>query len=91
MAEETARCQAHPQMAQLLSTRYHESKVGGGISVDGTMLEIFGGENGSFTVTKTLPTGLTCIIDLGVGWQTKLPSLTGDEGAVGPDESEIEH
>lgn len=68
-----ARCMPHIQMAAELGDRFQEYKLGGGISVDGTLLELFASTSGTFTVLKTLPAGLSCIVDFGVGWQSVTP------------------
>ena len=37
---------------------------------DGTLVEIFLAPSGTFTVIKTTPAGLSCVVDFGEGWQT---------------------
>lgn len=38
------------------------------MSADGTMLEIFASPAGSFTVLKTAPSLVTCLVDAGDNW-----------------------
>jgi hypothetical protein len=53
-----------------LHAEYGEKIVGHGLSRDGTLLEIYLAPSGSFTVIKTTPAGLSCVVDFGEGWQT---------------------
>ena len=49
---------------------YGEKVLGRGVSGDGTLLEIFLAPAGTFTVIKTTPGGVSCVVDFGEGWQT---------------------
>jgi hypothetical protein len=53
-----------------LRLEYGEKVLGHGISKDGTLVEIFLAPSGTFTVIKTTPAGLSCVVDFGDGWQT---------------------
>jgi hypothetical protein len=53
-----------------LRTEYGEKVLGHGVSSDGTLVEIFLAPSGTFTVIKTTPAGLSCVVDFGEGWQT---------------------
>lgn len=61
------------QMAAELGERFREYKLGGAISIDGTLLELFASGSGTFTILKTLPAGSSCIVDFGAGWQSAMP------------------
>lgn len=56
-----------------------------GISGDGNLVEIFASPRGTFTVVKTSPRGISCIVDFGDSWQT-IPQLEsvgfGDGGSA---------
>jgi hypothetical protein len=53
-----------------LRSEYGEKVLGHGVSGDGTLVEIFLAPSGTFTVIKTTPAGLSCVVDFGEGWQT---------------------
>ena len=63
-------CMPHDGAGDKLHTEYGEKIVGHGLSRDGTLLEIYLAPSGSFTVIKTTPAGLSCVVDFGEGWQT---------------------
>jgi hypothetical protein len=63
-------CLPHDGASAKMRQQYGEKLLGRGVSSDGTLLEIFLSAKGSFTVIKTAPTGLSCVVDYGEGWQT---------------------
>ena len=63
-------CIPHEAADAKLRNEFSEKILGRGISGDGTLLEIFMSSRGSFTVIKTTPDGLSCVVDFGEGWQT---------------------
>lgn len=63
-------CLPHGQFEQKLRQAYQEQKLGRGVSGDGNLVEVYMSAAGSFTVVKTTPAGLSCIVDFGEGWQT---------------------
>ena len=63
-------CMPHDGADDKLRAEYGEKIVGHGLSRDGTLLEIYLAPSGSFTVIKTTPAGLSCVVDFGEGWQT---------------------
>jgi hypothetical protein len=65
------RCLAYPAMAEWLHENFNEVSAAHGLSVDGTMLEIFTSLDGSFTAVKVSPQGGACIVDFGAGWQMR--------------------
>jgi hypothetical protein len=66
----TPACLPHEQAEERLHRTYNEKKIGHGISGDGNLIEVFMSSAGSFTVIKTSPTGVSCIVDFGEGWQS---------------------
>ena len=66
----TPACLPHEQAEQQLHRTYNEKKIGHGISGDGNLIEVFMSSAGSFTVIKTSPAGVSCIVDFGEGWQS---------------------
>ena len=63
-------CMTHDGAGEKLRAEYGEKILGHGVSGDGTLVEIYLAQSGSFTVIKTTPAGLSCVVDFGEGWQT---------------------
>ena len=63
-------CMSHDGADDKLRQEYGEKVLGHGVSKDGTLVEIFLAPTGTFTVIKTTPAGLSCVVDFGEGWQT---------------------
>lgn len=63
-------CMPHDGADAKLRKEYGEKVLGRGVSGDGTLLEIFLAPAGTFTVIKTTPSGMSCVVDFGEGWQT---------------------
>jgi hypothetical protein len=63
-------CMPHDGAGDKLRSEFGEKIVGHGVSSDGTLLEIYLAPSGTFTVIKTTPAGLSCVVDFGEGWQT---------------------
>ena len=63
-------CLPHDSADKKLHSEFGEKVLGRGVSSDGTLVEIFMGSGGSFTVIKTTPKGMSCVVDFGEGWQT---------------------
>jgi len=83
-----ARCMPHDEMAAEIGRRFEEFKISGGLSIDGALVELFASRGGTFTILKKVPSGLSCIVDFGVGWRSVTPpeaEATGHQG--GPADS----
>lgn len=63
-------CMTHEGAGDKLHSQFGEKILGHGVSSDGTLVEIFLAPSGTFTVIKTTPAGLSCVVDFGEGWQT---------------------
>ena len=63
-------CMTHDGADDKLRAEFGEKILGHGVSSDGTLVEIYLAQSGSFTVIKTTPAGLSCVVDFGEGWQT---------------------
>jgi len=63
-------CLPHDGVDSKLRNEFGEKVLGRGVSKDGTLLEVFMAPAGTFTVIKTTPQGLSCVVDFGEGWQT---------------------
>lgn len=62
-------CLPHDGVDTKLQREFGERELGRGISADGTLVEIFMAPSGNFTVVKTTPGGVSCVVDFGEGWQ----------------------
>jgi hypothetical protein len=69
-AAQAQNCLPHDSADDKLRAQFGEKVLGRGVSGDGTLVEIFLSPSGSFTVIKTTPKGLSCVVDFGEGWQT---------------------
>ena len=69
-SERVRSCLPHDNVNVTMNQQYGEKLIGQGISSDGTLVEIFMAQNGSFTVIKTSPQGTSCVVDFGDGWRT---------------------
>ena len=63
-------CMTHDGAGDKLRADFGERILGHGVSSDGTLVEIYLAPSGTFTVIKTTPAGLSCVVDFGEGWQT---------------------
>jgi hypothetical protein len=63
-------CLPHDSADEKLGSEFGEKVLGRGVSSDGTLVEIFLSSSGTFTVMKTTPKGMSCVVDFGEGWQT---------------------
>lgn len=69
-AAQAQNCMPHNGANDKLRAQFGEKVLGRGVSGDGTLVEIFLSPSGSFTVIKTTPKGMSCVVDFGEGWQT---------------------
>lgn len=63
-------CLPHSAVDQAMRQAFGEKLIGQGISNDGTLLEVFMAPTGTFTIIKTSPQGISCVVDSGDGWRT---------------------
>ena len=69
-AAQAQNCMPHDGANDKLRGQFGEKVLGRGVSGDGTLVEIFLSPTGTFTVIKTTPKGMSCVVDFGEGWQT---------------------
>jgi hypothetical protein len=62
-------CGAYKDVVAYLEETYQETPAGRGLTVDGTMLELLVGPQGSWTITLTHPAGLSCLVYAGSDWE----------------------
>lgn len=73
-AHAAPQCGNHDDIAATLATKYGEALQSIGLAQDGTVMELYASpEAGTWTLTVTLPTGQTCLVAAGRGFQTVKP------------------
>ncbi|MCH8112286.1 MAG: hypothetical protein IH905_10110 [Proteobacteria bacterium] len=73
-------CSSRSALTKHLLARYAESPVSQGLSVKGTLLEVFAAKDGSsWTLVETLPIGVSCVRATGESWSNN-PTLASDPG-----------
>ncbi|TCM88025.1 hypothetical protein [Rhodovulum steppense] len=81
-AENARQCAPREALIALLADRYGESRQALGLAANNAVVEIFANpETGSWTITGTLPSGVSCLIASGEAWQALAESLIQGEGA----------
>lgn len=66
-------CHTHAEIEAKLLSDFGEAKIGHGVSGDGSLVEVYAGPGGTFTVVKTMPGRASCIVDFGESWQMLAP------------------
>lgn len=67
---EPARCAPRDSVLDGLADRYGESRVGIGLAGNQGVMELFASDaTGTWTITVTLPSGLTCLVASGVSFE----------------------
>jgi len=75
-------CAARQDVVGTLQRDFSESRVGGGLTPAGQMLEIFASHRGSWTVLLTLPSGKSCMIAAGADWSAATRKSTSGSGGA---------
>ncbi len=69
-----AQCGSHDEVATSLAQEFFVAVVAQGLASDGRLTQIWANpETGSWTVTTTLPSGLTCLQDAGEQFRAAKP------------------
>jgi hypothetical protein len=62
-------CASREEVVKLLADNFDETPVAGGLSNAGLVVEVFASpDRNSWTMVMKAPTGMTCIIGSGEGW-----------------------
>jgi hypothetical protein len=68
-------CTSYQQLARELAEHYKERPFSGGLQTDGRLLQVFVSPDGdTWTLLSTTPTGTSCIVAVGRGWETRRAS-----------------
>ena len=69
-------CAAHDLVAQSLANQFGEVRRSIGLARDNTVMELYAAaETGTWTLTVTLPSGLTCLVAAGDNFETTADTL----------------
>ena len=80
-AQAQVACGTRDSIVAKLGDKYGEVRRGGGLAGPTAIFEIWASEaTGTWTILKTTPNGLTCIMAVGDGWHDDPgePTLAGD-------------
>ena len=70
-------CGTRDSVVEKLGEKYGEVRRGGGLAGPTAIFEIWASDvTGSWTILKTTPNGLTCIMAVGDGWHDDAGELT---------------
>jgi hypothetical protein len=69
-------CATHDQVATSLATQFGEVRRSIGLARDNTVMELYAAaDTGTWTLTVTLPTGMTCLVAAGDNFETTADTL----------------
>lgn len=75
-ADGSASCAPRDQVLERLATGYGETRQSIGLAANNSVLEMFAStETGSWTITVTLPNGLTCLVASGIAYEALAETL----------------
>ena len=70
-AQSAPQCAPRDAVLAQLNGKYGETRLGMGLAANNTVMELFASDaSGSWTITVTLPDGLTCLVASGQGYET---------------------
>ena len=72
-------CQEREEIIKKLESKYHEQRVAIGVTRLGSLLEIFVGPSGDWTIIITRGGHLTCVADTGHGFRMIKPAAGGEK------------
>lgn len=80
-ARDAPTCHDHHEVARQLAAAYDEIPVSIGLEGDGNLLQVFSSaRTGSWTMVRTMPDGIACIVAAGSDWQQR-PTASTDPAA----------
>src|SRR5687768_10222694 len=69
-AQPAPACVKRVDLIKHLSNKYHEAPAAVGLADNGSLLEVFASKSGeTWTVTVTMPNGISCMVATGQNWQ----------------------
>lgn len=70
-------CHERARLVGQLAMYYSEIPMARGLTLDGQVLELLVSEEGSWTIIVTRPTGISCPVAGGQGWEDLAPIVSG--------------
>ena len=75
-SEAADNCAPRDQVLARLASTYGETRQSIGLAANNAVVEVFASDaSGSWTITVTLPTGLTCLVASGIAYETLAEQL----------------
>lgn len=82
-AQSPGNCGPRERVVQMLAEKYKESRQSMGLATGGRVMEVFAStETGTWTITVTLPTGMTCLLASGQSFEIAPDELTPEGTAL---------
>ena len=79
-AQGNRNCAPRPVVLERLADGFGETRQSIGLGTQGTVVEVFASdETGTWTITVTMPTGVTCLIASGQSFETLAEALPAKE------------
>lgn len=75
-AQDTASCAPRDRVVERLAATYGETRRSMGLGANNALVEVFASDDsGSWTITVTLPSGLTCLVASGQSYETMADAI----------------
>ena len=69
-------CAARDKVVAVLNAKYHEVRQGIGLAVNNTVMELWASvDTDTWTITVTMPSGVTCMVASGQGYESLSETL----------------
>ncbi len=68
-------CGARNEFVQSLEKGFAETPISVGLGSNGSVIEVFSSDTGTFSILMTSPNGLSCFLIAGDRWEDKLRSV----------------
>ncbi len=79
-ASAQSQCGDRGELVTILSDKFGESQVAGGLSRAGTLIEVFSSGSGdTWSLVVTTPDGQSCLVDAGADWRRLIITSAGSE------------
>lgn len=83
MASAATQCASRDSVVRTLADKYGETQIGIGMAANNSVAEIYTSPaTGTWTMTITMPNGMTCLVASGQSWEQvePVPPPQGEEG-----------
>ena len=81
-AQQSNNCAQRDMVVERLASKYGESRQSIGLGSNNAVVEVFASlDTGTWTITVTMPTGMTCIVAAGQAFETlaEAPATVGND------------